>query len=178
MWQYKLKQQNFTKSDSEFYLDRLTHWDQEMHICISNLTIIGSDNGLLPGRRQAIIGTNAGNIADMSLRNKHQWNVNRNSCISPKKCVWKCRLVAILSRPQCVEDPNLNKLPQVIRSLTNFQNPLDSGSDGEHVLSNSCSFDGSCLVDFVDSLNRTWLAFDEFLACQIVILMPQGSMKN
>ena len=30
------------------------------HICISKLTIIGSDNGLSPGRRQVIIGTNAG----------------------------------------------------------------------------------------------------------------------
>ena len=31
-----------------------------MHICMGNLTIIGSDNGLSPGRRQAIIWTNAG----------------------------------------------------------------------------------------------------------------------
>ena len=30
------------------------------HICVGKLTIIGSDNGLLPGRRQAIIWTNAG----------------------------------------------------------------------------------------------------------------------
>ena len=30
------------------------------HICVSKLTIIGSDNGLWPGRRQAIIWTNAG----------------------------------------------------------------------------------------------------------------------
>ena len=30
------------------------------HIYINKLTIIGSDNGLSPGRRQAIIGTNAG----------------------------------------------------------------------------------------------------------------------
>ena len=30
------------------------------HICVSNWTIIGSDNGLSPGRRQAIIWTNAG----------------------------------------------------------------------------------------------------------------------
>ena len=29
------------------------------HICVDNLTIIGSDNGLSPGRRQAIIWTNA-----------------------------------------------------------------------------------------------------------------------
>ena len=30
------------------------------HICVSKLTIIGSDNGLSPSRRQAIIWTNAG----------------------------------------------------------------------------------------------------------------------
>ena len=31
------------------------------HICVSKLTIIGSHNGLSPGRRQAIIWTNDGN---------------------------------------------------------------------------------------------------------------------
>ena len=30
------------------------------HICVGKLTIVGSDNGLSPGRRQAIILTNAG----------------------------------------------------------------------------------------------------------------------
>ena len=30
------------------------------HICVSDLNSIGSDNGLSPGRRQAIIRTNAG----------------------------------------------------------------------------------------------------------------------
>ena len=30
------------------------------HICVVKLTIIGSDNSLSPGRRQAIIWTNAG----------------------------------------------------------------------------------------------------------------------
>ena len=38
----------------------LTRWDKVMHICIGNLIIIGSDNGLSPGQRQAIIWTNAG----------------------------------------------------------------------------------------------------------------------
>ena len=38
----------------------LTDWGQVMHICISKLTIIGSDDGLLPGRYQAISWTNAG----------------------------------------------------------------------------------------------------------------------
>ena len=31
-----------------------------MHICVSNLAIIGADNGLMPGRLQPIIWTNAG----------------------------------------------------------------------------------------------------------------------
>ena len=38
----------------------LTHWGWVTHICVGNLTIIGSDNGLLPGRRQAITWTNVG----------------------------------------------------------------------------------------------------------------------
>ena len=38
----------------------LTHWGRVTHICVSKLSIIGSDNGLSPGRRQAIIWTNAG----------------------------------------------------------------------------------------------------------------------
>ena len=38
----------------------LTHWGRVMHICVSKVTIIGSDNGLSPGRRQATIWSNAG----------------------------------------------------------------------------------------------------------------------
>ena len=37
----------------------LTHWGRATHICVSKLTIIASDNGLSPGRRQAIIWNNA-----------------------------------------------------------------------------------------------------------------------
>ena len=38
----------------------LTHWGRVTHICVVELTIIGSDNGLSPGRRRVIIWTNAG----------------------------------------------------------------------------------------------------------------------
>ena len=38
----------------------LTHWGRVTHKCVSKLTIIGSDNGLSPGRHQAIIWTNTG----------------------------------------------------------------------------------------------------------------------
>ena len=37
----------------------LTHWGRVTHICVGKSTIIGSDNGSSPGRRQAIIWTNA-----------------------------------------------------------------------------------------------------------------------
>ena len=43
-----------------FGVDELTHWGRVTHICIIKLTIICSDNGLSPGRCQAIIWTNTG----------------------------------------------------------------------------------------------------------------------
>ena len=42
-----------------------------MHICSSKLTNVGSDSGLSPGRRQAMIWTNIGILL---IRNKLQWN--------------------------------------------------------------------------------------------------------
>ena len=41
------------------YAQGLTHWGRVTHKCVVKLTIIGSDNGLSPGRCQAIIWTNA-----------------------------------------------------------------------------------------------------------------------
>ena len=49
-------------------LNALTHWGRVTHICVSKLTIIGSDNGLSLGRRQAIIWTNAGILLIGPLR--------------------------------------------------------------------------------------------------------------
>ena len=42
------------------WLTTLTHWGRVTHICVCKLTIIGSDNGLSPERRQAVIWTNDG----------------------------------------------------------------------------------------------------------------------
>ena len=44
----------------ESLYSKLTHWGQVTHIYISNITIIGSDNGLSPGQPQAIIWPSAG----------------------------------------------------------------------------------------------------------------------
>ena len=51
---YHVIDRSFTRSAN------LTHWGWVMHTCISKRTNIGSDNGLPPGRRQAIIWTKAG----------------------------------------------------------------------------------------------------------------------
>ena len=48
------------RANNAVWNSRLTHWGRVTHICVGNLTITGSDNGLSPGRRQAIIWTNAG----------------------------------------------------------------------------------------------------------------------
>ena len=83
----------------------LTHWGQVAHICVSKLTIIGSDNGLSPGRRQAIIWTNAGilligplvtNFSEILIEIYTFFNQENAS----ENVVWE--MVVILSRPQCV----------------------------------------------------------------------------
>ena len=56
----KKKMALFTDIYGSLSLNELTHWGWVTHICVSDLTIISSDNGLSPGRRQAIIRTNAG----------------------------------------------------------------------------------------------------------------------
>ena len=45
---------------NDFGLSVLTHWGRVTHIWVSKLTNVDSDNGLSPGRQQAIIWTNAG----------------------------------------------------------------------------------------------------------------------
>ena len=47
---------------------KLTHCGRVTHICISKIIVIGSDNGLLPGRHQAIIWTDAGILIIKPLR--------------------------------------------------------------------------------------------------------------
>ena len=46
----------------------LTYWGRVTHICLGNLTIIGSDIGLSPGRRQAITWTNVGILLIWPIR--------------------------------------------------------------------------------------------------------------
>ena len=56
MWKFRLQNIDHAVQVSNV----LTPWSRVTDICVGNLTIIGLDNCLSPGRRQAIIWTNAG----------------------------------------------------------------------------------------------------------------------
>ena len=60
--------------------------------CVSNLTIIGSDNGLSPGRRQAVIWTNAEILLIGSLGTNFNEILIKIHAFSFKKMHFKCRL--------------------------------------------------------------------------------------
>ena len=64
---------------------KLTHWGRVTHICVGKLTIIGSDNGWSPGRRQAIIWTNAGLLSIGPLRTYFSENLIKIQQFSLKK---------------------------------------------------------------------------------------------
>ena len=67
-------------------------------MCVSNLIIIDSDNGLLSGRRQAIIWTNDGQLLIGPLgTNFSEILIQENAFES---VVWE--MAAILSRPRWV----------------------------------------------------------------------------
>ena len=79
-----------------------THWCRVMRISIGNLTIIGSDNGLVPGRCQAIIRTNAGIFLNGPLGTKLSEILIKIHKFLFKKMHLKsivCKMLAILSRP-------------------------------------------------------------------------------
>ena len=70
----------------------LTHWGRVTHICVNKLTIIGSDNGLPPGRRQAIIWTNSEILLIRTLGTNFSETIGKIYSFPFKKCIWKCRL--------------------------------------------------------------------------------------
>ena len=68
----------------------LTHWGWVTHKCISKLTSIGSDNGLLPGRCQAIIWFNAGILLIGPFKTNFSEIFMEIQTSSLRKWIWKC----------------------------------------------------------------------------------------
>ena len=85
-------------------LQHITHWGGVTHKCVGKLTIIGSDNGLSPERRQAIIWTNAVILLVQPLGTIFSEILIRIQIFSLKNALENvvCEMASILSRPQCV----------------------------------------------------------------------------
>ena len=114
----------------------LTHWDRVTLICVSKITVIGSDNGLSPGRRQAILWANAGILLIGPFgTNFSEISIKIHIC-SFKKMYLKMlsgKSAAILSRPQCVNDLGTGIENQVITAITEvpaWQIPISSLDSG------------------------------------------------
>ena len=118
----------------------ITHWGRVTHLCVSKLTSIASDNGLWPGRRQAIIWNNVGILFIGPLGTN--FNFNRNSIIFIVENMFEnvvCEMSAILSRPQCVNA----QMPYFISQVV--------------------------LICSLDSFNTEWFVGQPCLSCSVVL---------
>ena len=94
----------YFRSNSE-YVCRGYYWGRVTHICVSKLTIIGSDNGLSPSRRQAIIVTNAGILLIGPLTTSSSemlFEIHMSSFKKKHLKMLSGKMAAILLRPRCV----------------------------------------------------------------------------
>ena len=81
-------------------LNELTHWGWVTHLCIGKLPIIGSDNGLSPDRRQAIIWTNDGLLSIGPLGTYFSENLIKMQQFSLKKM--HVKMSSAKWRPSCL----------------------------------------------------------------------------
>ena len=91
--------QGHSKLKKTLYM--LNHWGRETHICVDNLTVIGSDNDLSAPSHHL---NQCWNIVNWTLRNKLQLNFKQNSYTFIRENAFEsvvCEMAAILSRPQC-----------------------------------------------------------------------------
>ena len=77
----------------------LTHWGRVTHTCVSKLIVIGSDNGLSPGRHQAIIWTNAGILSIGPLETNFSEILIKIIIVSFKKM--RLKVLSAIRQPFC-----------------------------------------------------------------------------
>ena len=107
----------------------LTHWSRVTHICVVKLTIIGSDNGLSPGRCQSIIWTNAGILLIEHLGTNFSENLITIHTFSFKKM--HLNMSSGKWRPFCL---GLNELiiPVAMKIMWIFDPPICPAHDWYH----------------------------------------------
>ena len=104
------------------------------HICVRKLSILGSDNGLSPGRRQAIIWTNAGMLFNWTLRTNFSEILSEIHTFSFKQM--RLKMSSGKWRPYCL---GLN----VLTLVSLYKCALKSGdSEGHLVQVQNCIFEG------------------------------------
>ena len=70
----------------------LIHWGRVTHLRIGKLITMGWDNGLTPGRHQAIVSTNAGMLLTEPLGTNFSEILSEIHAFHSRKCIRKCRL--------------------------------------------------------------------------------------
>ena len=139
------------------------------HIYISKLNIIGSDNGLSPGWRQAIIFNNAGILLIQNagtnfreiLSKIHTFSLRENAF---EKIVYE--IAAILSRSPCVKDRGPDHTRLLLIHEENKQRVLMHGHQGwnvRHGLSH-------IYMRYV-CIYKLFIAFVAFVVCSLLNLM-------
>ena len=87
----------------------LTHWGQVMRICVSKISHHWFRQGLGACLAPSYYLNQCWLIVSWSLGNDIQWNFNQKFNIFIPENVFEnviCKMMAILSRPQCVDDIN------------------------------------------------------------------------
>ena len=93
----------------------LTHWSRVKHRVVSKVTIIGPDNGLTPGRRKAIICTNAGILLIRTLGTNFSEILIEIHTFSLKNAFEYVvrEMAAIFSRPQCFNNMSITSITTI-----------------------------------------------------------------
>ena len=100
LWQEALNWYHIHKQHCLVYVWVFTHWGRVTHIFVGNITIIGSGNVLSPGRRQAIIWTNAGILLIGPIGTNFSEILIKIITFSFKKMRWK--VSSGKRRPSCL----------------------------------------------------------------------------
>ena len=113
-------QVSYLSPHSQWWINSLRPSDT--YICISDLTIIGSDNGLALSKRQAIIWTNDGILLTGHLGTNFSEILTEIHTFSFKKMHLKLlsgKWHPFLSPPQCVNTLRPGKMATILRIFLN-----------------------------------------------------------
>ena len=104
---------------SEIFSTANEYWGRVTLICVGKLIITGSDNGLSPDRRQAIIWTNAGLLSIGPLRTYFSENLVKKTTIFIEKM--HVKMSSAKWRPSCLGLNVLTIYVHVTECSDNFE---------------------------------------------------------